>query len=178
MGKFRKPLLGLAIMLAAFLVFAFIYRAIYSMEEASAYEVNSSELETRLFIATQGSTFKDQLVRQIVDSLKDYPVYIEVRDVASLATSNPDDWEAILVIHTWEYSSPPQVVRQFASSTKGATHIIFFATSGDGDFSIEDVDAISGASDSDQTGRYANQIIEKLRLLLPLTSVDQGHIVH
>ena len=179
MGKYRKPLIVLAILLAAFMIFSFIYRAIFSMEEATSFEVNSPELETKVFIATQGSTFKDELVSQVIDSLKGHSIYVAVRDITVLTTINPDNWQAILVIHTWEYSSPPEAVRQFASSIQNQNQVVFFTTtSGIRDYSMEGVDAISGASNWDHMNQYVNQIMEKLKLLLPNISIDESHIVH
>lgn len=178
MAKLRKPLIGLAIVLAILMISSIIYREIYSMEEAAPFEVNDPELTSKLLIVTQGSSFKDALVAQVIDSIKSSPIYIEVRDIAVLETTHPEDWQAILVIHTWQNLKAPELIEQFASDTQDYHHITFFATSTYGGNAIDDVDAISGASDMNLVEGYAGQIMKKLKSLLPIDLVDQNHIVH
>lgn len=91
MAWLKKLFIGLAILFSILMIFGLIYREIYSMEEAGSFEVNDQELASKLLIVTQGSTFKDALVAQVIDSVKSSPIYIEVRDIAVLETTNPED---------------------------------------------------------------------------------------
>ncbi|OEK01003.1 hypothetical protein BFP97_05525 [Roseivirga sp. 4D4] len=178
MKKPRAFFIGLAIVIVAFTIFAIVYRAIYSMDIARSYQVNSPHFETSLFIATQSSPFKDRLVNQLVDSLEKHPLFIQVKDISRLESISPEEWNAILVIHTWEYYKAPNAVRQFASDWKELDHIVYFSTSGDGGYALEDVDAISGASKEDQIENYTVQILDKLRPHILSKPIDQNHIVH
>jgi len=162
----KKILIVVGWLLGAFIIFAIVYKAIYSMDKAEAFEVNSPELETRLLIATQGSSFKDALVAHLVDSIRQEPVYIEVRDIEVLESVRFSDWQAILVIHTWEYSKPPELIREFADRAGQQKNILFFTTSGDGGFSMNNIDAISGASSQKKMDTYVNSILSRLRPML------------
>ncbi|KYG82473.1 hypothetical protein [Roseivirga echinicomitans] len=176
MNKYRKPFRGLIILLAAFLIFAVIYRVKYSMEEASPFEVNTPDLQARLLIATQGSVFKNKLVGGLVDSLRNESVYLEVRDISVLPEIDIEDWNAILVIHTWEYSKAPKEINLFASRAEAADHVLFFTTSGSGSSTIKRIDALSGASNTDQIHTYLDQILKVIKPLLDISPIDQSHI--
>lgn len=175
MSWVKKPLIGIGILLVAAVIFAFVYRAVYSMEEASGFQVNTPSAELKLFIATQGSSFKDELVSRLVDSLKNESLYIRVDDITELAHTNVEDWTAMLIIHTWEYSRPPKVISDFVNNHDKLGHAVFFGTSGDGRFKMEGYNAISGASRKSRLGEFYDQILKKLKPLLDSTAVDQSH---
>jgi len=178
MKKKKNPIIWLVIFLACLMILAIIYRSIFSMDKAIAFEVNDKSLETRLLIATQGSDFKNELVDRLVDSLRSHPVYIEVRDIDILPEIQVLDWSGIVVIHTWEYAKPPKEVSNFALQNDSLTNVIFFATSGGGSYAIEGIDAISGASNPDKTDGYLNQILDRIRPLILSDSVSQSPIIY
>lgn len=152
--------------LGIFIIFAFVYKAIYSMDKAEPFEVNNPELKTRLLIATQGSGFKNKLVAHLVDSIRQEPVYIEVRDIEVLGSVRLSEWQAILIIHTWEYSKPPKLIEEFAERSSNEENILFFTTSGSGGSSMDQLDAMSGASRQENMEEYVNSILSRLRPML------------
>lgn len=121
------------------------YAAHFSMEPATGFEVNSDTLRTRVLIATQGSAFKNAVVTKVVDSLKSESLYFKVIDVSFLPSISESDWDAIIILHTWEYSKPPATVKDFISGIGKREKIMVVTTSGS-DSMMEGVDGISSAS--------------------------------
>jgi hypothetical protein len=146
MRRWRKLLLAAATLVVASIAFAGWYRFHYSMDAVRGYEVNDPGAARRVLIATQGSEFKDAVVAGVIAHLKARSVYVKVIDVSSLADVNEDNWNAIVLVHTWEMRKPPAAVKQFMDRTRDARKIVDLTTSGSGDFKLEGVDAISTAS--------------------------------
>jgi hypothetical protein len=61
---------GIAILVAVMLGFGSWYKIHYSMGTAREFEVNSRSIKPKVLLATQGSDFKDSIVRGIVEHLK------------------------------------------------------------------------------------------------------------
>ena len=142
----KKVIIGIVAL--ALTTFAFLtwYKFHYSMDVAESFEVKSPELKNRVLIATQGSEFKDAVVAGIVDHLKQRLVYIKVIDVAALPKVNEDKWNAVVVIHTWENWKPQADAKDYLERVKDLSKVIVLTTSGDGDYKIEGVNAITSAS--------------------------------
>lgn len=116
------------------------------MDVAESFEVNTPELKHRVLIATQGSDFKDAVVAGIVDHLKQRHAYIKVIDIAALPQVNEDKWNAVVVIHTWENWKPQVDAKVYLEHVKNLSKVIVLTTSGEGDYKIEGVNAITSAS--------------------------------
>lgn len=151
--------------LVVFLVFGIIsigtlswYAGRYSMEPVAGFEVNSDTLSTRVLIATQGSEFKDAVVAIVIETLKAEPIYFKVIDVALLPTVSNTDWDAIVILHTWEYSEPPVTVRDFVSETSASGKIMVVTTSGSG-AKMEGVDGVSSASATSEQADIVRSIV-------------------
>jgi len=166
-SKFRNRLIFLGILALLLAIFAMWYRATYSMEEVAAYRVNSEEMPAKIAIATQGSSFKDAIVTNIVNQYKKDSVYINVVDIADIASLSFDNYNAIVVIHTWEYGNPPEAVSTFIETHKSqGSRLIVMATSGQGTNKIEGVDALSGESILENAGDYSDAIIERIEKII------------
>ena len=154
------------ILIVGLLIFALWYRNHYSMEIAKSYSVNNESEEYQVLIATQGSKFKDLLVSEVIKELKDEPIFFSVIDISLLPDINMVDWNAIVIIHTWEYNEPPPVVSAFLNKNKSTDKLVAFATSGSGEQSVAYVDGISGESIIDDVTKYSSQILKKLKPLI------------
>jgi hypothetical protein len=166
MKKFRKSALIILSILALFLVFAIWYRYTYSMDEAVAFEVNTSDMPSKLLIATQGSDFKNTVTQGVVDYYRSDSVFIKVIDVTALSEIVPDNYDAILVLHTWEYEKPPNAVNSFIEKTKNSKDkIVIVTTSGPGTSKMQGVDAITGESILADAPVLTARIIDQLSLL-------------
>ena len=161
--KNRSIFFGFIIVLLV--VFAYWYRATYSMDVASNQMVNVREMPERIAIATQGSTFKNTIVTSIINQYKDDSVYINVLDISDLPTLLVNEYNAIVILHTWEYGRPPAQVSEFINVNLAAKEkFIVMATSGQGSNKIEGIDALSGESILENTGDYADDIIERIEM--------------
>lgn len=145
-ARWRTILIVVAAVLVAMLGFVTWYRFHFSMKVAQPFEVQGAPSGPRVLIATQGSAFKDAIVSGIVEHLKRRSAQVSVVDVSALGGVRDADWDAIVVIHTWEMHQPPPAVRAFVDRAPDRRKLVVLTTSGRGDFSLEGVDAISAAS--------------------------------
>jgi hypothetical protein len=145
------------------LVFAVWYKYEYSMDKVETVQFNSPDLDLKLLIATQGSTFKNKITSNITDYYKNDSIYIKVIDVSQLPEINPINYEAIVLIHTWENWKAPKEVQSFIEQNiSNQNKIVVLATSGKGSFKIKEIDAITGESKLENTTFYSDLIIKKL----------------
>tara|TARA_R110000868_G_scaffold11281_3_gene55183 strand:+ start:713 stop:1234 length:522 start_codon:yes stop_codon:yes gene_type:complete len=160
-GWVLVPVLGL------FFVFLVWYKYEYSMAPVAPYSLNAQKMATKLLIATQGSDFKSNLTQGVVDYYKSNSVSIDVIDVSTLSEIAPEDYDAILLIHTWEYGKPPESVQSFMdknSDFKGK--MVVMTTSGEGSEKMKNIDAISGESILKDSPVIVAKIIARLNPLL------------
>lgn len=143
----RKNILFTVLVVVIFLLlFGIWYKIRYSMDNITPYSVNLMDLETKLLIATQGSTYKNAMVDDLVYYYRDQPIYIRVTNISDLAYIDVQDWTAIAILHTWEMEKPPRVVADFVARNNPLINIVILSTSGEGSRQMENVDGITGAS--------------------------------
>ena len=118
----------------------------YSMGKVESFEVNAPDLEEKVLIATQGSKYKDAVVAGLLDHLKQRGAYIKVIDVTELPRVNEDQWNAVVIIHTWQAFRPQADAKAYVDRAKHRRKVIVLTTSGSGDSKIAGVDAIASAS--------------------------------
>ncbi len=140
--KRRAWALVLLVLLCSTLVW---YVVTYSMTTAPSYQINDTSAAHHILIATQGSVYKDSVVRRLLKELKPLPVYVKLIDVTSLPSVNEDDWVAIVVLHTWKFWRPQKDARNFIQNTHSKNKLIVMSTSGNGWKKLEDIDAITSA---------------------------------
>ncbi|WP_047414667.1 hypothetical protein [Cellulophaga sp. Hel_I_12] len=168
--KVLKKILWLFLsLMILFLIFLFWYQNKYSMDVVEPYQVNSPQLKKTLLIASQGSHFKNKVTSGIVDNYKTDSLFIHVIDVSSLDTIKVKDYNALLILHTWETWNPPVSVEKFIKRTKkDASKIVVFTTSGDGNYKMDGVDAITGESKLADVPLYIDKVTAKLNPILKL----------
>jgi len=136
----------ITVLLFALSFFSYFYISEYSMGICESRIINDDEeAEHSLLIASQKSNYKDEVTNGLIDRLQGEDIYIEVTDVNLLTQVDPDDFDAIVILHTWEILKPPHAVHDFIQRAPGKK-IFALGTSGSGDMRIEDVDGMSGAS--------------------------------
>ncbi|MFX0558637.1 hypothetical protein ACOCEA_17680 [Maribacter sp. CXY002] len=167
MKTLKKLLLIFLGLMLIFFLFLLWYQWQYAMDEVSSYEVNSPDYKKHLLIATQGSDFKDMVTNEIVETYKEDSVYIKVIDVSALENIDANDFNAIVILHTWENWQPPKPVANFIKNSDTiADKIIVLTTSGDGNYKMDEVDAITGESIVMDAPLFADKIIKKTNPLL------------
>jgi len=143
------------------------YQYTYSMDEISSFEINTISNDKKILIATQGSAFKNKITSNIINHYKNDSIYIKVIDVDGLSKIYTKDYNAIILIHTWESWQPPQTVKLFLNRTRlKQKKIIILTTSGSGDAKMKGIDALTGESIIENTQNYSEEIIKKLEPLL------------
>ena len=66
----KKILIVSGSIILSFILFIFWYSVTYSMDKVSSKEFNDSSLSDKVLIATQGSTYKNEVVDEVVNQLK------------------------------------------------------------------------------------------------------------
>jgi menaquinone-dependent protoporphyrinogen IX oxidase len=150
-----------------FMVFLVWYQWRYSMKTVTSYEVNTPSEDRKLLIATQGSTFKNTVAQGLVDHYKQDSIYMKIIDVADLSKIHPEDFSALVILHTWENWEPPASVKSFVQENEAQTNkMVIFTTSGEGNYKMEKVDALTGESIIEEAPVVVDKIITKLKPLL------------
>jgi len=134
------------VVLAALIALALWYRAAHGMRTATGFAVGDATAHERVLIASQGSSFKDAMVREIIAHLKGHPVYVRVVDVSALPDVDPGAWTAVIVMHTWEIGKPDSFARTFFERVGAQRKLIVVTTSGSGQEKVPGFDVISTAS--------------------------------
>ncbi len=163
----QKLALVIILLLGLFLLFLFWYKQNYSMEVAESYEVNTPALNQKLLIATQGSVFKDAIVEGIINHYKSNSIFVKVVDISVLDSTDASEFDAILLVHTWEYGKPPEKVQSFMDKNQGLKDkLVVLTTSGEGTEKMEGVDAITGESIISDVSLFVDKVVIKLDPLL------------
>jgi hypothetical protein len=157
--KIASSVIG--ILLASIIIFFIVYYLMYSQEVIKSFEINSPNLETKVLIGSQGSDFKNTLVKKLTDKIGKKNIYIKVIDVTTLSDIKEEAWDAIILLNTIEWYKLQKDVRTFLDSAQMTDKIIMLATSGEGDMKQEEckIDTITSAS-------KINIIDEKLKIIL------------
>ncbi len=162
----RKLLLAIAGLVFATVAFGTWYKVHYAMDMAAALSVPGAPGAPRVLIATQGSHYKDAVTAGLVEHLKGRSATIEVIDVADLGKVKPEQWNAIVVIHTWEMDRPPVEVEEFINGLPSRGKLVVHTTSGQGDAKLDGVDAVSGASNIEDAGEKVRELAARVDAVL------------
>lgn len=142
------------------------YPSHYGRRPVTAYEVNAPTLERHLLIATEGSAYKDAVVKGVVGRLRERPIHIRVVDVAELTTIDENEWSAIVVMYHWEKWKPQPDAARFLQASRRPERIIPLCTSGGGDRKLEGMDTITSASRLESVPTDVEKILARLEPLL------------
>lgn len=137
-----------------------------SKDDIAPSRINPEKpLTQKVFIASQKSDFKNEVIEEIMINFK--AVTFKVSDVSDLADVSIDDWDAIIILHSWEFLSPPRAVKRFIIKNR-AKHdkLIVLTTSNGGVSKMDGVDAITGESIIIDSWEYANLIAQRLKTIL------------
>jgi hypothetical protein len=134
----------------------------HHMGKVAPSEHGSASSPQHVLIATQGSAFKNRLVEALIAQLAAKPVHVRVIDIAELASIDIDQWQAIVIVHTWEIGRAPYVARTFVARQAAADRIIDVTTSGSGREKLPGIDVISSASVMTDVPALASQIIARI----------------
>jgi len=148
------------IAIALLVIFSFWYKWKYSMGVKDGFTVNKPTIENKLLLATQQSEYKDKVTQLVADHFIGKDIYISVIDVTQLNQSLINDYQAFVIIHTYEMWNPPKQVVSFLQSEDIKNKVFTVSTSGDGNLIPENVDGITSASIILDAEKDANKVIE------------------
>jgi len=166
MKIWKKIGVGVVVLVLGFVAFAAWYKAHYSMVAATPQEVGRPDARERVLIATQGSAFKDAVVRGVIARLEPRGAYVKVVDVSALPDVREAEWNAIVVLHTWEMDKPPRPVAAFVDASKAREKLVVLTTSGNGERKLGGVDAISTASSTVVVPAKVDEIAARIEKVL------------
>ncbi|WP_299215153.1 hypothetical protein [uncultured Aquimarina sp.] len=137
------------------------------MDTVIPFEVNNPSAKTKVLIASQGSKFKDSVVKGILRRYEKDTIYFKVIDVYTLFTVNLKKWDALIFINSWEYGSPPRNVKKFIKNhPEQLDKLIILSTVGSSNIALKDVDVISGESIIEKTSIYTDIVVNRLNQII------------
>ncbi len=120
-------------------------------------------MPTKVLIASQGSKFKDSLVKRVLHHYKEDSIYFKVIDVYTLFTVPIDKWDVIVMINSWEYGSPPANVKKYIKKhPERLDKLIVLSTVGSSHITLKDVDVISGESIIEKLPNYTDVVVHRI----------------
>lgn len=165
MKRIIRVIIGL--ILIGFSGFWIWYEYTYSMDTVIPFEVKDPSLETKVLIASQGSRFKDSLVQGILRHYQKDAIHFKVIDVYTMFTVDIDKWDALVIINSWEYGSPPGNVKRFIKNHPDQLDkLIILSTVGSSNIALKDIDVISGESIIEKRSYYTGILVERLNKII------------
>ena len=142
------------------------YWVSFSMSEARSFTIGSEDAVQKLLIVYQGSAYKNSIIENVVDHFSTANLFIEGVDLSALLSIDPVNYNAVFILHTWEFGSAPSEVNTFLSEHKELDNLIRMSTSHSLSTQPNNVDAITTESILTHTENDANEAIAKLELLI------------
>lgn len=156
----RKIIRYLVLIFAVFFLFLMWYKATYSMDKIESRQINSPNSKFKLFIASQGSEYKNKVVEKVIQHFRNDSIFIRIEDVSALGKISVEKWNAIVILHTWEITKPEENANLFVDNHYDKNKMFVVATSGSGDNRIANTDGITGASQLEDVDKDAKEIIK------------------
>lgn len=125
-----------------------IYVILYFPRKAESFEINQANQTRSILIATQGSGFKDILVKTLCDSIGAPSLYIRGIDVRDLAEVNEIEFDKVIILNSFVIRLNKDVER-FIEQSSAPEKVLMLVTSGGADWQPcpqQKVDAITSAS--------------------------------
>ncbi len=143
----------------------------------AARDIGDRQSGRRVLIATEQSQFKERLVGQITDALRDEAYFVRLIDVRRLADESSFDYGAIVVVNTCRAWQLDRNVRQFLAKLDDheKEKIVLLTTrSGNWTPQLVGVDALTSASEVDRIPALAAAIVAEIRQKMAGRGLHQG----
>lgn len=130
-------------------------------------QINDITTKQRILIASEGSKFKKAIADSIRGFYKEKNIFIKEIDVYSMFTVNFDNWDAVIILNSWEYWNPPKNFKNYVKKDPEHQHkFVILSTSGGYNEKLKNIDAISGESIWTNVSEYSTKIIQRLEEIL------------
>ncbi len=161
--RYNTGVVAIILISVAFFIF---YEPRYPTDTLKSFEINSPALEHKIVIATQLSEFKNAVLLETLRQLRLQQVFIKVIDIIELDCINEQDWDAVIIIHTWENWAPPPVVKTWFEKDRKLEKVVVLTTSGNAQYKLQGVNAITSASRMSSVASIAAEIVVRTNLIL------------
>jgi hypothetical protein len=128
-------------------------------------EKGNKASDIRVLFAVESSDFKDELLEKVVAGL-DSDVYIKITDIGNLPEEKTEDYNAVVIFTVKRVFSINRKASDFIKNTSEPDKIIiYFTEAGSSRIpkSLEDVDAVSSASQKENISDIAENIVNKIK---------------
>jgi hypothetical protein len=150
----------------AAVLFALAYDRLHSMRPARPYESGQRGAWPSVLIATQGSAYKDAVSRALVNQLAARPAHLKVIDVSELAPVLEREWDAVVLLFSWERWQPEPHSRTFIGRCSDREKLVVLTTSGGGDERLPCVDTVTSASELTRADADAAELARRVEAVL------------
>jgi hypothetical protein len=151
----------------------YLYLRQHAMEPVPTRELGDLGLGQAALIATQGSTYKNAVVETLIQHLQEKSVRVRVLDISQLSTVDERDWDAIVLLHSWERWQPPPTVQDFVERLKERRKLVVLTTSGSGESRMACVDAVTSASELRRARGDAEELLGRVERVLETVPVSR-----
>lgn len=124
-----------------------------------------------VLIATQKSRFKDKVVSDIKNALKNYPFYIKIVDLQWLPYESADQYCAIVLLNRCIAGQPDPRVEIFIDNIQDKNKLVVLTTGRLDSWkpASPEIDAITSASTMSEAGAIADKIAAKVMAIIHST---------
>lgn len=147
---------------------------LHSMRPAQPYESGQRGAGPSVLIATQGSDYKDAVSRALVNQLAARPAYLKVIDVSALPPVFEREWDAIVLLFSWERRRPEPHARTFVERCSDREKLVVLTTSGGGDERLPLVDTVTSASELQRADADATELVRRVEAVLARDHAHRG----
>jgi hypothetical protein len=162
----RRLLTLIGALSVAFALLALGYSMLYSMDSARPFEAGKRGNGPSVLIATQGSAYKDAVSRGVVSRLSARPAHLKVIDVSALPPVFEREWDALVLMSSWERWQPEPHTRNFIERCAEREKLVVLTTSGAGDARLPCIDAVTSASELDRADTDAAELARRVEAIL------------
>ena len=119
MKKFLKILLTIVLSLVTILIILITTYIIVNIQGViEPFQIGNPHATNKLLIASQGSEFKDNLLRNLVQELETDDNYLNIVDCTQLDDKDTVDWDVIVIIHSAQIHKMPKAAELFLKDRK------------------------------------------------------------
>lgn len=152
------------------LIFLFILsgNAIRVQQYENRLSPEEAQQAKSVLVVLQKTSFKNDVADALSRYFQSKAIESEVIDLGNLRSINEKDWNAIIILQTWEDWEPQPEITELVNKASPREKVIVLTTSDTGQEKLSGIDAISSASSKSETEIVANKIIERLEKIINL----------
>ena len=145
--------------------------SLITVELGALEEYGSATASTRILIASESTRFKNQLVKELVDSLDNNNTYLRVIDhrKKELDQERASEYSAVVIINSGVNSQVRPWVTEWLRDANPRTHIVLLTTYRDRGWEAKyprGVDSITSPSKVKEAAKVAHSITQRVERIV------------